>query len=381
MLTLFAICFASFAARADERFSDGEQTLRAARQLMLDSYYDERVDDQAVWRAAVAGVLSGGGEHKWDKLMSPSELADMKGDLSGEVVGLGIEIDLDAPSGIVSVVSVVPGSSAEREGLLAGDKILKLDNRSFKGMAIGDVVRAIRGKSGSSVTLTVWRDGQLLTRTVKRAPMIFQPITQLSLPDGVALVQIRGFTQKTPALLRATLKQIGSARGLVLDLRHNSGGLFDSMMECAGELLPKGKLVATLIRRGGHAEEQRTQSDPVLDAKPTVVLIDSTSASSAEILAGALKQHLGARLVGKRTFGKWNVQRIEDLPNGWAAKITVGIFRSAGGELLDGRGLDPDVEVEMNPADGPRVQAIHEEKARLAADGQLRAALGLLRAR
>ena len=370
---------AALPARADEPFRDGEKAFARARELLQKSYVDDKVTDDRLWRAATAGLLYGVGGGKWDKLLSPSELAALKADLVGEVVGLGVQISLDEAAGIVNVDGVVPGSGAERAGMMVGDKILRLDGKTLKGLTEGEVARSMRGKAGTSVTLTVLRDAEILTRTIKRAPFVIDPVTSLLLPGGAGLMQVRMFTEKTPSLMRASLERLRAAgmKALVVDLRNNEGGHYDSMLTCAGELLPKGGLIVTVIHRGGGVEEAHTSTEPLV-ALPMTVLVNGQTASGAEILAGAL-QHAGARVVGKRTMGKWNAQRIEELGNDWAVKFTTVLFRAPSGAMLDGRGLDPDVEVEMDPHDLARAAEIRVGDKRLAADAQLRTAVTLLK--
>lgn len=368
---------ATLPARAEDPFRDGEKTFLKARELLQKQYVDDKVTDDQMWRAATAGLLHGIGSGKWDKLLSPSELAALKADLVGEVVGIGVHIDVDSDAGIADVRGVVPGSGAERAGMQVGDKILRIDGKQFKGLSEGEVARSMRGKAGTSVTLTILRDAEILTRTIKRAPFAVDPVNATMLPNGVALVQIKMITGKTPALMKGALDRLHGMRGLVIDLRDNEGGLYDSMLEIAGMLLPKGTLVVSEIHRGGAVTEKRTTSEPKVTV-PIAVVVDGHTASGAEILAAALKQ-VGARIVGKRTLGKWNAQWLEELGNGWGIKYTTIVFRAPWGAMLDGRGLDPDVEVEADPRDVARANTIKDGDKRLAADAQLRVAVTLLK--
>jgi carboxyl-terminal processing protease len=373
-----ALAAAATPARADDTFGDGQKAFQRARELMLKEYVDDKLDDDKLWRSATAGLL--GMDGKWDKLLSPTELAELQSDLSGEMVGLGIQISIDDAAGVVHIDQVMNGSSAQRAGLVAGDNILKIDGKAVRGTDQATVSRSIRGRAGTSVTLTVLRDASVMTKTLKRAPFVFEPVVQTMLPGGVAVVQVRAFNDKTPGLLKDALARARAAglKALVLDLRNNQGGLFDRMLECANELLPKNSLVVTAIHRGGRLSEERTAGPPVVSGVAMAALINGGTASGAEMLAAAL-QASGARVVGKRTHGKWNAQQIEPLGNGWAAKITIALFRAPSGQMLDGKGLEPDVEVEMDPKSLPRAQLARDPGERLAADPQLRAAVNLLK--
>jgi carboxyl-terminal processing protease len=378
VLLVVLVCLGGV-ARADDTFRDGEKAFQRARELLQKQYVDDKVTDERMWRAATAGLFYGVGNGKWDKLLSPSELAALKADLAGEVVGLGVQISVDELAGIAMVDGVVPGSAAERAGVMVGDKILRLDGKSLKGLERGEVARSMRGKAGTTVTLTILRDAEIVQKTIKRAPFVLDPVSSLMLPGGIGLVQLRAFSDKTPGLLKRALERLRGqgSKALIVDLRNNEGGVYDRMLECAGELLPRGALVVTAIHRGGQAEEKRTGTDPVAGV-PAAVLVNGVTASGAEILAGALK-HAGARVVGKRTQGKWNAQTLEELGNGWAAKFTSAIFRAPSGAWPDGKGLEPDVEVEMEPREVGRAMTLKDGEKRLAADAQLRAAVSLIR--
>ena len=377
--------FADWRNRPHEEFTDAEKSFRHARQRLLDSYVDAKLSEADLMRAAVAGMLAGAGGRDWDRLLSPAELAEMKTDLTGQLIGIGVEIRFDTDSGTTMVLGLVPGSPAEKAGLKAGDRILKVDGRSYKGRQLRDVVYAMRGKAGSSVNLTLLRDDTVLEKAVVRTPLTWSHVTDAQLGGGVALITIRAFNDKTPQLLREALARLASARarGLVIDLRDDEGGLLERTTECASLLLPAGKTIATTLMRGGKEQAivtgGATGGAPLVTAIPVTVLVNGDTASSAELLAGALKAHAGARVVGKKTRGKWNVQTIEELPNHWAIKYTIGVFRSAGGELLDGKGLEPDVEVDMPAGALEKARRIADPAQRIAADPQLRAAISLLR--
>ena len=380
LLSFVALTLIVSTARADDNFADGEKTFREVRDLLAHDYVDDKLTDDKLWRAATEGLLVGDGNGKWDKLMSPTELAELKADMAGEMVGLGIQMTADEASGVVTIERVIPNTAAAKAGLVAGDQILKVDGRPVRGIEEKTVARSIRGPAGTNVTLTVLRDSQIFTRTVKRAKFVFEPVTQLTLPNGVALVQVRMFSDKTPQLLRSALEK-ARAQGLktlILDVRDNPGGLFERMVDCAGLVLPRNALVVTAQHRGGKSDEIRTSTDPLVSGVPVAVLVNGDTASSAEMLAGAM-QAAGARVVGKRTMGKWNAQRLAELANGWAAKLTVAWFRPPSGAMLDGKGLEPDVEVEMSPKETTRIVLMRDAEKRLAADSQLRAAVNLLK--
>ncbi len=364
-----------------EPFSEARKAFDEARSTLLHEYVDDKLSEDDLYRAAVAGMLRGAAGRKWDKLLSPGEYAELLGDLGGEMVGIGIEIKFDDDSGNILILGTVPSSPAEKAELRSGDRVLKIDGRSFKGLQLRDAVYGIRGKAGQPVVLTLLRDDHILTKTIIRAPILWAPVTSMMLPGNLAMISIKSFTEKTPSLLRAAIERMMAQKphGLLLDLRSNEGGNFDKVVESAGLLLPKGKLVATLVHRGGREEALRTTTEPAFSGVPVVVLVNGSTASGAEILAGALKEEGGARLVGKKTYGKWNVQKIAALPNKYAIKYTIGVFRTPRGELLDGKGLEPDLEVDFDEVSAEKAMHLPDGAQRLKSDPQLRAAAQLLK--
>jgi carboxyl-terminal processing protease len=365
-----------------EPFGGGEKAFQKARALLEESYA-EPVDAGELWRGAVEGMLARAGGRRWDQLLSPSEYAQMRSDLKGEVTGLGIEIKFDAPSGLIAVERVLLGSGAEQAGLRAGDQILRVDGRSFRGLAYGDVLQALRGRSGTRVELRVLRDDQVLSRTVRRSALPIEAVSALALPRGIALITIRSFSERTAGELRAALAKTRQARALILDLRGNPGGLLDGTLACAGLLLPAGTRVASLVGRGKEkpllaAAGADGVSPDASAQRPIVILVDGKTASSAELLASALRTARGARLVGKRTQGKWNVQRLEELDNGYVVRLTIGVLRAASGELPDGIGIAPDVPVEMAAEAVDPARRLVDPAQRIKMDAQLQTALALL---
>jgi carboxyl-terminal processing protease len=368
--------FAGWRNRPREPFRDGTRSFEAVRKLLESSYVDQVAADE-LWRGAAEGMLARAGGRPWDQLLSPAEFAEMRGEMKGEVVGVGVEIKFDPDSGLIQVKHVFPGTGAAQAGLAAGDTIVKVNGRGFQGQQYRDVVAALRGAAGSTVQVTVLRDDRVMGKSIRRAAVTFDQVSTLVLPAGVAVVAIRSFNERTPQDLKAALAGVGSVRGIVLDLRHNQGGLLDRMVDCAGMLLPSGTAVATLIERGG-GHRQLVPSGGAMPVRPVVVLVDDATASGAEVLAGALREGLHARLVGKRTMGKWNVQKLHTLDNGWVVKLTIALIHTPSGVAPDGKGLSPDVPVEMAAADVDRAQRLTDPAQRLQADPQLATAVSLL---
>jgi carboxyl-terminal processing protease len=365
-----------------EKFAGGAKAFAEVREALLKSYYAEGVTEDDLYRAATAGMLEKLDPRmkKYNRLLSPGEIAEMKNDLKGEVVGVGVHIQFDEKSGYADVLATLAGSPSEKAGLLPGDKIVTVNGKLYKGMRMKDVVVDIRGKAGEPVTLSVLRGDKLIGFTIMRERVSYDSPIHAMLPDRLGYVRIPSFTDKTPGAVRAGLEELekGGARALVVDLRQTPGGSFERALDTAALFVPEGAPIVVLKRRGKPDEVHVSKGKPVLGSLPIAVLIDGGTASGAEFLAGALQESTRrARLVGARSHGKWSVQSLDELGNGYAYKYTVSLFRMPSGKSYDGVGLAPDVESSMDEGALARANAAKPEE-RVAIDVQLRTAKELL---
>jgi carboxyl-terminal processing protease len=369
-----------------DKFSDGQRSFERVREAISKQYYLTGITDDEIYRAAVQGVL----EHvdpkmrKWNKLISPAELAEIRSDLKGEIVGVGVRIHFDPASGHIEVQGVQPGSPAEKAGVTGGDLIVSVNGKRYKGMGMHDVVADIRGKIGEPVTLSVLREDKLLPFTLKREVVVFEEVAHQTFADGaVGYVQIHGFSSKTPAMLKAAMDDLASKqpKSLVVDLRLNQGGSFEDAVSAAEQFLPAGAGVVNVKKRDGKDETIASKGSPSMANLPMIVLVSHQTSSGAEFVTAALQEGRHARVVGARTFGKWSVQVIDDLTNGYAFKFTTGQFFSPSGKTFDGVGLTPDVEVDMADEQLEKVWLINDAEKRIAADSQLRTAVSILTTR
>jgi carboxyl-terminal processing protease len=388
-LVSFSLCIAWFAfageEAAPEKFEDASRAFQAAKETLLHNYLRSDVTEADLYRAAVQGMLNNVDPKlsAYNKLLGPAETAELKIEMTGRVVGIGIQVKFDAASGIVDVLGVIPGSPAQTADVREGDKIFRIDGVAYKGKTLTNVVAAIRGKEGDSVSLEMLRDASVITKSVRRERVLFDSVSHQRLPGDIELLSIQSFSERTPASLKSALAEIAKSapKGLVIDLRNNAGGLLDQSIESAKLLLPKGTVITKLLKRGQKVETIVADQEPILKAVPTVVLTSDSTMSSAELLASALRLGLHAPILGGKTHGKWSVQSLEELPNHFVMKYTVAMFQTPDGQSYEGTGLAPDIEVTMDAETLDRVQHVKSVDARLAADVQLRAASNLLRMR
>lgn len=364
------------------KFDDGARAFTKVKETLLANYYADGVTEDDIYRAATAGMLErlDPKMKKWNRLMSARELAEMKNDLTGEVVGIGVHISFDSKSGHAEVLATLPGSPSEKAGLAAGDRIVTVNGKLYKDATLRQVVEDIRGKAGEPVTLSVLRGDKLVPFTVHRARVPFDTPAALFLDGGVGYVRIPSFTDKTPSAVRSALDDLAKQKvqALILDLRGCPGGSFDRAVETAGALLPEGAPVVALKRRGKAEEKHVAKGGGVLVDLPLAVLVDGNTGSSAELVAAALSEDRHARIVGAKTLGKWTVQSVDELSNGWAFKYTVSLFKTPSGRSFEGVGLTPDVEVAMDEKQLAKANATPKPEDRLAIDVQLKTAKELL---
>jgi len=365
-----------------DKFTRGAAAFATVKDTLLKNYYADGITEDDLYRAATAGMLEklDPKMKKWNQLLTTTEMAELRNDLKGELVGIGAQISFDSPSGYADVQSVLPGSASERAGLVGGDKIVTVNGKLYKGMSVIDVVNDIRGEVGDPVTLSILRADKLLSFTITRERVVFDHASHILLADGLGYLQIPSFTEQTPAQVREALEDLAKQgpKALVLDLRQCPGGSFDSAVATGELLLPDGAGIVTLKKNGKDEEKHFAgKGKSILTSLPLAVLVSNATSSGAEFLTAALQEGRHARVIGKPTHGKWSVQSLNDLPNGYAFKYTVSLFKTPSGRSFEGTGLLPELEVAMDEKELARANAA-KPADRLAQDVQLRTAKELL---
>jgi len=321
--------------------------------------YVETVPDEQLLEDAVRGMLVGLDPHS--AYLDEEEYQDLKVGTSGEFGGLGIEVTME--DGFVKVVSPIDDTPAQKAGLLSGDIIVRLDEKPVKGMTLNDAVKIMRGKPGSSLLLTIIREGEStpLKKTIVRAIISVKSVKFRTLEEGFGYVRISNFQMKTGANLKEAIEALKSEnkeglKGLVLDLRNNPGGVLNAAVEVSDSFLEKGLIVYTQGRIENSALKFNAAPGELLDGAPIVVLINSGSASASEIVAGALQDHKRAVIMGNKSFGKGSVQTIMPTSNGGAVKLTTARYYTPSGRSIQAEGIDPDIvlgRVKLESLDEP----------------------------
>jgi len=311
--------------------------------------YVEEVTDEKLIEGALTGMLSGLDPHS--TYLNREMFKQMQVETRGEFGGLGIEIV--AAEGGIRVIAPIEDTPAYRAGVLAGDLIIKIGSQLAKDIPLIEAVKLMRGKPGSSVNLTIFREAAMQPIDIKivRAVIQVRSVKSDLLAPGYAYLRIAQFQEKTTEQLKEQLTALrkrsgGGFRGVVLDLRNNPGGLLDQAVEVTDLFLEKGGIVSTKSRVGKSMTFEAEKGD-LLNGTPLVVLINNGSASASEIVSGALQDNRRAILMGTKSFGKGSVQRIVPLNDGTAFKLTTSLYYTPSGRSIQATGIKPDIEVEQ----------------------------------
>ena len=317
---------------------------------LVKEQYVEPVDDKTLIKGAIRGMLGNLDPHS--DFLDKSEFSDIQDLTSGEYNGIGIDIGEDDNGNIV-VVSPIDGSPAARAGVQAGDALLQVNDTATDGLTLDQVSALLRGKQGTSVTLTLLPEDSDKTYTVKLTrEEVRVPSTHAELlAKGYGYLRVSDFGDDTGGGVVKGLKELvkkngGPVSGLVLDLRNNPGGLLDAAVAVSDAFLDRGLIVTARGRAPDANFQRRASPGDLLDGAPMVVLVNEGTASAAEIVAGALQDNHRALIMGNQTFGKGSVQTVIPLPQGDAIKLTTSLYYTPSGRSIQAEGITPDVVVD-----------------------------------
>ncbi|MCR9139843.1 MAG: S41 family peptidase [Alphaproteobacteria bacterium] len=301
---------------------------------------------------AINGMLTSLDPHS--SFLNAKDADEMRTQTRGEFGGLGIEVTLDTDSELVKVITPIDDTPASRAGVLAGDLISEIDGEPVRGLNLTQAVEKMRGPVGSSIDLTVLREGAdapidiVITRAIIKVKAV-----KFRVEDDIGYIRVISFTEKTYDDLQDAIDSIEGEvpdeklKGFILDLRLNPGGLLDQAINVSDAFLDRGEIVST---RGRNPEETRrynSRPGDLTDGKPIVVLVNGGSASASEIVAGALQDHKRATVVGTRSFGKGSVQTIIPLGENGALRLTTALYYTPSGKSIQGTGISPDITVQQ----------------------------------
>ncbi len=370
MSTLVVAAYAGGALSARAGHATGEKASpyaplsQMARVLVLmENQYVDPVQRQRILDGAIRGMVAELDPHS--AYMTPKEFALFNEDTEGAFGGIGVEVDFKDDR--VVVVAPIPGSPAARAGMRSGDRIIQVGGTLLRGMSVEKIIRLMRGPAKTQVVVTVKREGvdEPLTFELMREHIKVRSVEGKRLERDVVYLRLKQFQQGTHEEL---LEEIGKLRrgsktpigAVVLDMRSNPGGLINEAEGVADELLPSGTIFSTR-HRGRIVDEARAHSGGALARVPLVVLVNEYSASSAELVAGALQDHRRATIIGAKTFGKGSVQTIYQLPGGAGMRLTTMRYYTPNGHAIQAKGIVPEVTIRYQTDHGGDPTVIREQ--------------------
>lgn len=328
----------------------------------LASNFDGKLDQQKLAEGASKGLVEAAGD-KYTEYMTAKEAEEFNKSLSGDV-GAGIGVELAKDGQVVKVVRVLAKNSAQNAGILPGDIILKVNDEDVSKKSTAEVSAKIRGEAGTTVKIAVLRGQDIKDFSVTRAK-IDNPSVELSKDGNVAILSIYRFDSETGALAKKYAEEIKNEgiSKVILDLRGNGGGYVQAAKTVASLWLEKDALIVSEKTGSKTIEEIRATGSNPLKGMKTVILLDGTSASASEIVAGALKENKAATIVGEKSYGKGSVQTTVDMPGSALLKVTIAKWYTPNGENISNNGISPDVEVKVPEGQSYLLNDIQKNKA------------------
>ena len=339
-------------------------------QRVRESYVDD-IDDRELIEAAITGMLTSLDPHS--SFLNTENFSEMQEQTKGRFGGLGVEITME--QGMVKVVSPIDDTPAAGAGLQPEDYLIAVDDVSIIGLQLSEAVEKLRGPVGSKVVVKVQRGQQEPFDVTIVRDFIKIRSVRSKIFDGIGYVRITTFSeQTTPGLMDAVddfFREEGDAlKGIVLDLRNNPGGLLTEAISVSDAFLEEGEIVSTRGRDADGGSHVYAKAGDIARGLPMVILINSGSASASEIVAGALKDHKRAVILGTRSFGKGSVQSVIPISNTSAIRLTTARYYTPSGVSIQGRGIVPDIEVELARIEAVEGGIVREEDLKGALDGK-----------
>ena len=316
---------------------------------VLDKINNEFVDDidqNEIMDAAINGVLQS--LDPYSAYLSPEMLKEMQTETSGQFGGLGIEVGMEA--GVVKVISPIDNSPADRAGVKAGDYIVKINEIQVQGKSLTEAVEIMRGPVGSEIEITVRRKGvkKALIFNITREIIKIESVKSNVLDNTIGYIRLTSFNENSSDQIKSKIKELNKnekIKGYILDLRNNPGGLLSQAVKISDFFLDQGEIVSTKGRKSSENKKWFAKDGDLIDGKNLIVLINYGSASASEIVAGALKDHKRAILVGENSYGKGSVQSVIPLQNRGAIRLTISKYYLPSGKSISEVGVTPDIEV------------------------------------
>ena len=322
------------------------ETLDNYRRI-IDKYYLGEIDEEKLKEGAIAGYIEGLGD-EYTEYISKEDMEDYMADTTGNFVGVGIYMVEDTEANKIMVLAPIKGSPAEKAGIQPGDYIISVDGVTYTGEQMTEASNNIKGEEGSKVKIQILRDDETLEFELTRENIKVNPVEGEVLENNIGYIEFSSFDDGTAEEFKTKFQELEAQgiKSLIIDLRNNGGGIVDEALEIANYILEKDSVILYEVDKDNNETVEKTTDDPIINM-PIVVLTNENTASSSEILAGALKDHKKATIVGEKTYGKGVIQQLLTLPDGSGLKITSEKYLTPNRTEINKVGIEPDEKVEL----------------------------------
>ena len=340
---------------------------------IIDKYYLGNVDEEKLKEGAIKGYIEGLGD-KYSEYISKEDMEDYMADTTGNFVGIGVYMAQDTKTNKIMVISPIKGGPAEKAGIQPGDYILSVDGTEYAGDQMSVAANKIKGEAGTTVKIKFLRNNETKEYELTREKITVNPVEGKVLENNIGYIEFSSFDEGTAEEFKNKYEELQKQgiTSLVIDLRNNGGGIVSEALKIADYILNKDDVILYEVDKNNKETIEKSTNDPIINM-PIVILTNGNTASSSEILAGALKDHGKAKVVGEKTYGKGVIQQLLTLPDGSGLKITSEEYLTPNKTKINGVGIEPDEKVSL-PDTVKNVLNVEEKY-----DTQLQKAIELLK--
>lgn len=352
MYNKFSKTYSDSYSSIDEETTSSDKSLVKTLEsfkTMLEQKYIGEIDEEKMIDGAIKGYVEGIGD-PYTTYLTKEEMKEFTEETNSEYVGIGVYLTENKADNTILVVGVMKASPALDAGMQAGDIIEKVNDVAYTGEGLDDAIKILKGEEGTDVKVTVLRDGKEIDLTVTRRKITVEHVASQMLDDDIAYIQVDSFDSGVAEAFKNQITELkkGGAKGIIIDLRSNGGGIVDEATGIADLFLKKNETILITKAKENNEEKTLSKNDPIIDNMPVVILVNEGTASASEILAGALKdKYPNTTIVGKTTYGKGVIQTLYNLSDGSGLKITTEEYYTPNHNKINKEGIVPDVEVDL----------------------------------
>lgn len=358
MYNKFSNVYSNNYSSTNEEYTSTEMSLVKTLEsfkTMLEQKYIGEIDEEMMIDGAIKGYVEGIGD-PYTTYLTKDEMKEFTEETNSEYVGIGVYLTNNKADNTILVVGIMKAAPALDAGMQAGDVIEKVNDIAYTGDQLDDAIKILKGEEGTNVKVTILRDGKEIDLTITRKKITVEHVASQMLENNIAYIQVDSFDSGVAKAFEQQITELknGGAKGIIIDLRSNGGGIVDEATGIADLFLKKNETI--LITKGKEDKEEVTisKNDPIIQDIPVVVLVNEGTASASEILAGALKdKYPSTTIVGKKTYGKGVIQTLYNLSDGSGLKVTTEEYYTPNHNKINKEGIKPDVEINLTKdADG-----------------------------